>query len=104
MVSKGLIEEQKVQDIYNYYLYNIYQMINTLNYKYAWKGAGSGRFCNYGDLDPSDFSRLQNPFLLDYQDNKINLAKDILDNGMFFPFFGGQLLNNIIDPHLYFIL
>lgn len=106
MVSKGLIYEQAsqhIKDIYNFYLYNIHCMINILNYKYEWAKVSSYRFSNFGEYDVSDFSRLPNPFLLDYQNEKIKLAEDILENGMFFPFYGGKL-ENPINPELYFII
>ncbi len=107
MDSNGIINENKIkkeiEQIYNYYFFNLHQLVNQLNYKFEWIRASKYRFSNFGEYDVSDFSRLPNPYLLDYQHDKIKLAEDILANGMFFPFYGGKL-DNPINPDLYFII
>lgn len=107
MVSNRIIDENKIkkeiEEIYNYYLFNLYQLINKLDYKFEWIRASKYRFSNFGEYDVSDFSRLPNPYLLEYQNEKTKLAEDILNNGIFFPFYGGKL-DNPINPDLYFII
>lgn len=103
MVSGRRLADLSVEQLYDLYLYNLHQMINKLNYKWEWARVSTYRFTNFGEYDVADFSRLPNPYLLEYQNEKIKLAKDILENGMYFPFYGGKL-DNPINPELYFIL
>lgn len=69
----------------NYYLTNIETLLNN--------------GCTYEWLKPKDFQRfftkscdfnkflLDNPYLNQYQNDKIKLAEDILENGTYFPIF-----------------
>ena len=103
MVSGRRLTDLTVEQLYDIYLYNLYQMINKLKYKWEWARVSTYRFSNFGEYDVTDFSRLPNPYLLEYQGEKIKLAKDILENGMYFPFYGGKI-DKPINPELYFIL
>lgn len=72
---------------YSAYKYNIHTLINKYNFEYYWFYIDEFEFKNGApNINPYDFTQLNDPYLLKYANNKIELAKDILKNGTFTPF------------------
>ena len=72
---------------YSAYKYNIHTLINKYNFEYNWFYIDDYEFRNGApEVNPYDFSQLNDPFLQEYKDNKIKLAEDILIKGTFTPF------------------
>ena len=95
--------KQTIDDLYNMFFYNLHIMINKLNFQYEWAPIFWKRYVNFGEYDIQDFGRLDNKYLQEYKETQLDLAKDILDNGMYVPFYGG-VLEQPINPNLFFIL
>lgn len=95
--------KQTIDDLYDMFFYNLHIMINELNFQYKWAPIFWKRYINFGEYDIQDFGRLDNKYLQEYKETQLNLAKDILDNGMYVPFYGG-VLEQPINPNLFFIL
>ena len=75
-----------IERIYNFYLYNIYEIIHTLGFKAEFKDiVHNFKYVNIDYYNLAETNR--NSFLMKYRDNRLGLAQDILDNGMYFPFF-----------------
>lgn len=73
--------------LYKIYITNIYLLLKTYNFHYNWFDIDKEKFYSYYG-NPQDFSNdRSNKTLLKYKDNKIGLAKELLKNGMYFPFF-----------------
>lgn len=94
--------------LYNYYLWNIHYMINTLGFKWCFDNIN-----NYNSIRPiedilNSFWSDYNPFLRDYREEHLLLAKDILENGMYFPFFSAPYIDGgygiIMGTHRFYSL
>lgn len=82
---------------YYYYMISLYNLIHTYNCKWKFHTVNEKIFLNGTNLKYDDFSR--NPYLDEYCNNKIGLAEDILQNGMYFPYFVYGLPQEQIDQN-----
>jgi len=96
------MNEKEIQEIYNYYyLHNIYTLINTYNLQWEFLDISNVKNSFPPDLEDcinngENFNISNNKYLQKYSEKKIELAKDILENGMFFPFFATKDKEKII--------
>ena len=75
-------------NFYIAYIYNIYYLINYYNLKYEWLDITKNNFFDgIKNRSYSNFSGFGNPWLDKYLSNTIELAEDIMENGIFCPFF-----------------
>ena len=76
-------------DLYKLYQDNIFNLINSYNLKYYWFDIKKEQFFNgTKDYRPYDFIKfLDDPYLKQFNKDKIQLAKDIIKRGTFTPFF-----------------
>lgn len=88
----------RLSKLYNvYFLNDIKKLIKNYNCSYKFLSITDYAFLNHSGLPYKSFT--YNEYLKESQNDKTLLAKDILKNGMFFPFFG-----YIKDGQFYIIL
>ena len=68
------------------YLMNLHYLINEMGCHWEFIDFDSYNYINGTNLKANDFT-IANAFLLECKDNKIELAKNILSKGVYFPFF-----------------
>lgn len=72
---------------YEMYKQNLKKIINIYGYKYYWLDISNEKFYNNTQNSFNDFVFNGDKFLLQYQDEKIKLGQDILQNGTYTPMF-----------------
>lgn len=88
----------KITNIYynKIYPYIIYHLVHDLGCEWEFFSLEDNReYINGTNLDYQYFDR-KNPYLRRYNKNKIGLAKDQIENGIIFPFFGQKEENGTI--------
>lgn len=91
-------KDAKIQDLYNYYyMISLYNLIKFYNCKWEFLSINDKNFLNGTNLKYDDFS--VNKYLRLYQNEKIKLAEDIINNGMYFPYFVYGLPEEQIDDN-----
>ena len=76
----------ELYELYNYYyMISLYNLIHEYNCEWEFFNINDKNFLNGTNLKYDEFAR--NNYLVKYQDQKTGLARDILQNGMFFPYF-----------------
>ena len=95
-------------NLYNYYIYNIYQLLTKYKLNYYWFDLNEQFYNGIINNNYSNYKFYNNNYWLNkYKDNKIGLGQDILKNGMFTPIFF-QIINNkkyiILGRHRYYSL
>lgn len=78
---------QNPQYCYECYKHNIFQLIKFYDYKPHWFYIDEHPFYNFTSHKPNNFVDLGDPFLLQFKTVKTDLAADILQKGMYTPFF-----------------
>lgn len=74
--------------LYNYYYPQIlHYMINIFNCNYEWSSLNQWDFKSVFWEKEQIFVKQANNFLIDWENNKSKLALNILNNGLYFPFF-----------------
>lgn len=96
-------------NLYKYYIYNIYILLNYYNFEYYWFNINDYLFYEGVKENPSYiFSQYNNPWLDKYIKNPKGLGEEILKNGTFTPIFFQEVNNKkyvIIGKHrLYSLL
>ena len=93
---------EELELIYKYYLFNIHYMINVLHYNYKFININDYNDFYYKNITKSQLIlngiHSDNLFVKIFSNQPTDLAKDILKNGMYVPFFGGftQEKSNIL--------
>lgn len=70
---------------YYYYMISLHNLINTYNCAWDFHSINEKQHINGTNLKYTDFTH--NEYLKKYENEKIGLAEDILNNGMYFPYF-----------------
>ena len=84
--------------VYKAYQDNIKTLVKYYNFCPRWLKVDEYEFFQFTGHDANNFTDIGDPYLLDYADCKTDLAKDILERGMFTPFifYTGQSGEKII--------
>lgn len=79
-----------IDKIYNYYLYNIYTILNeNLGFLWYFEKISNKKEVVYGRNPENDIQNsLQNAYLKDNTDHYEKLVNSVLSNGLYFPFYG----------------
>ena len=100
-----------MEDIYNYYyLYNIYTLINDYHINWYFINLHDSLITSTLEIFENNFSETKNhinKYLIEYKNNTIGLAEEIVKNGMFFPFFGFSFEENykiVLGNHRFYSL
>ena len=73
---------------YKAYIYNIHTLINKYSLHYEWLDLNNKFYLGVSNQQYYEYlNSFHNPWLNKYQKNQKNLGADILENGMFTPFF-----------------
>ena len=95
-----LNNEQLIQ-LYNNYLYNVYTLINDCGLKWEFldmSNINSNYIPSRQDEvnNGENFELTNNKYIYQYKDDKIQLALNIANEGMFFPFYCDAIDKNIV--------
>ncbi len=71
---------------YHLQLYNIHTIINHYGFKYRWLDVSKEKFLNYTHVSYK-YLLPQDKYLQDVKEDRSKMGEDILQRGMFFPFF-----------------
>ena len=80
--------KKKIQyNFYNLYLLNLRDWVLNYGFEYEWSKIGDKTWINCSGVDFRNWECLENPYIQKWKSDRLKLAEDILQRGMFAPFF-----------------